>query len=80
MSDVARTQLGVTKLLIMNDLCNISVISDRVGGPGSLTNFFLISYHYTAESCDFVVSGEHVTDLKVFPSMVAMFGINTNSK
>ena len=32
MSDVARTQLGVTKLLIMNDLCNISVISDRGGG------------------------------------------------
>ena len=81
MSDVARTQLGVTKLLVMNDLCTISVISDRGGGggPGSLTNFFLISYHYTAESCDFVVSGEHFTDLRGFPSMVAMFGINTNS-
>ena len=80
MSDVARTQLGVTKLLIVNDLCNISVVNDRGGGPGSLTNFFLISYHYTAESCDFVVSGEHFTDLRGFPSMVAKFCINTNSK
>ena len=77
MSDVARTQLGVTKLLIVNDLCNISVISDRGGGSWVSNQFFLFSYHY--ESCDFVVSGEHFTDLSRFPSMVAMFGINTNS-
>ena len=77
MSDVARTQLGVTKLLIMNDLCNLSVISYR-GGGSWVSNQFFFNF-FTAESCDFVVSGEHFTDLRGFPSMVSMFGINTNS-